>query len=129
MNSLFAGFTFLLASMVAVGNEDKFYMPFPEAQITALQWEAYRGQVIDVYCASLHKFPSENLEVMHSPDQVLHFAFTTPGHPVHPAWITRRDESSQPLGHLFQRSVRVPIRMMANYSFKPTPPAWLSSRC
>jgi hypothetical protein len=39
---------------------------------------------------TLRVFPEEYLEVLHSQDLVMHFAFTLPGHPAHPAWITRR---------------------------------------
>ena len=80
----------LSASALAYGVDDKLYMPFPEAQISVIQWTDYHRLVMDSYGASLRQFPDEHLEVLHSTDNKLHFAFTTPGHPAHPAWVTRR---------------------------------------
>ncbi|MEG3906116.1 hypothetical protein [Microcoleus sp. Pol17_C1] len=66
------------------------YKPFPEAQVTPEQWIAYRASVHAAYGATLRVFPDEHLEVLYSDDEITHFAFTMPGHPAHPAWITRQ---------------------------------------
>lgn len=91
----------LVASSGLHSAERVIYMPYPEAHITAAQWETYRDLVQDAYKASLRRFPEENLEVLHSADNKLHFAFTTPGHPAHPAWLTRRasDGSVDQIGY------------------------------
>ena len=89
MVKFIAALVLLLLSASAYGGEDPLYMPFPEAHITEDQWAEYRGSIVNSYGASLRQFPDEHLEVMHSSDEVMHFAFTTPGHPAHPAWITR----------------------------------------
>jgi hypothetical protein len=66
------------------------YMPYPLADITAAQWEDYHRLVADTFAISRREFPDEHLEVFHNPDSTLHLAFTTAGHPAHPAWITRQ---------------------------------------
>ncbi|NGP52505.1 hypothetical protein [Thioalkalivibrio sp. XN8] len=66
------------------------YKPFAEARVTAEQWHSYRESVHTAHGDTLRVFPEEYLEILHSQDLVLHFAFTLPGHPAHPAWITRR---------------------------------------
>ncbi|MBD9469212.1 hypothetical protein [Pseudoxanthomonas sp. PXM01] len=89
MKSIIAASILLLSSTHGHAAEPPVYMPFPEAQISLAQWETYRQQVHEAYSASLRRFPNEHLEVLHSTDTVMHFAFTTAGHPAHPAWITR----------------------------------------
>lgn len=66
------------------------YMPYPLADITAAQWEDYHRLVAETFTASRREFPDEHLEIFHNPDSTLHLAFTTVGHPAHPAWITRK---------------------------------------
>jgi hypothetical protein len=66
------------------------YMPYPLADITGAEWEDYHRLVAATFNASRREFPEEHLEVFHSPDSTLHVAFTTAGHPAHPAWITRQ---------------------------------------
>ncbi len=66
------------------------YMPYPTANISVQQWQDYFQRVKKEYGNSLREFPKEFLVVFHSPDKKMHYAFTTPGHPAHPAWITRQ---------------------------------------
>lgn len=66
------------------------YIPYPLADITTAQWEDYHRLVAEAFASSRREFPDEYLEVFHSPDSVLHLAFTTAGHPAHPAWIARK---------------------------------------
>lgn len=77
------------------------YMPYPLADITAAQCEDYHRLVTETFTISRREFPDEHLEVFHSPDSVLHLAFTTAGHPAHPAWITRKvqDGSVDQIGY------------------------------
>jgi len=77
------------------------YMPYPLADITATQWADYHRLVADTFAASRREFPDEYLEVFHSPDSALHLAFTSAGHPAHPAWITRKaqDGSVDQIGY------------------------------
>ena len=89
MKNIIATAILLFGVTAALAGEPPVYKPFPEARISSAQWESYRQQVYEAYGASLRQFPDEHLEVLHSPDTVMHFAFTTAGHPAHPAWITR----------------------------------------
>ncbi len=66
------------------------YMPYPLAKISVREWEEYRHLVEDSCGPSLRAFPKENLEVLECPVNSLYLAFTTDGHPAHPAWITRQ---------------------------------------
>jgi len=107
------------------------YKPFPEAQISGAQWESYRQQVYGAYGPSLRRFPSQNLEVLHSPDNVMHFAFTTPGHPAHPAWITRSAQTGtvdqigyfagkeEPFAKLFQAYLNLTNRTIDSVPDEP----------
>lgn len=77
------------------------YMPYPVADISAVEWEQYHGQVTDTCASSRRVFPGENLEVFECPANSLHLAFTTAGHAAHPAWITRqiRDGVVEQIGY------------------------------
>lgn len=101
MTKYFIGVILLFASVAVYSEEKPAFKPFPEAHITEAQWEWYHRMVIDAYGVSLRQFPDEHLEVLHSTDQVMHFAFTTVGHPAHPAWITRnaKDGSVDQIGY------------------------------
>jgi hypothetical protein len=66
------------------------YMPYPLADITAAQWGDYHRLVAETFTSSRREFPDEHLEIFHNPDSTMHLAFTTAGHPAHPAWITRK---------------------------------------
>ncbi|MEG3156897.1 hypothetical protein ACKVMH_03170 [Lysobacter zhanggongensis] len=89
MKRIIAAVAIFLSAALAVAGEPPAYKPFPLAQVSPAQWETYRKQVHAAYGVSLRRFPDEHLEVLHSSDNVMHFAFTTEGHPAHPAWITR----------------------------------------
>ena len=89
MRNIFVAAAIFLSTAVAVAGDAPVYKPFALAEISQPQWESYRQQAHSSYGASLRHFPDEHLEVLHSPDNVMHFAFTTEGHPAHPAWVTR----------------------------------------
>ena len=65
-------------------------MPYPTANISVEQWHDYFQQVKKEYGSTLREYPKEFLVVFNSPDDKMHYAFTTPGHASHPAWITRQ---------------------------------------
>jgi hypothetical protein len=134
MTKLLAIVLLLFTSAVVYGGEEPLYKPFPEAQITEAQWEGYHRMVVEAYEASLRQFPDEHLEVLHSSDQAIHFAFTTPGHPAHPAWITRsiKDGSvdqigyfageEQPFAKLFQAYLALTDRTLESIPDEPVQP-------
>lgn len=66
------------------------YMPFPDARITEAQWNSYHEEVIKAHGTSKRDFPAEHLVVFEDREARMFWAFTTSGHPAHPAWITRR---------------------------------------
>ena len=66
------------------------YMPFPKARITETQWTSYFKEVNEAHRNTRRNFPSEHLVVFEDRKALMFWAFTTPGHPAHPAWITRR---------------------------------------
>jgi len=83
-------FFIILFSLPVFADETPSFMPYPEARIETNQWSLYHDFVYKSFSKSLRKFPDEHLETLNSPDMIMHFAFTTPGHPAHPAWITRK---------------------------------------
>lgn len=66
------------------------YMPFPRAHITEDQWNTYFAEVKKMHGASRRDFPAEHLAVYEDRNAGMFWAFTTPGHAAHPAWVTRR---------------------------------------
>ena len=63
--------------------------PYPTDKITERQWSDYFAQVKAAYAASMQELPDQHLVVFHDDKTATSYAFTQPGHPAHPAWITR----------------------------------------
>ena len=80
---------------------DPVYMPYPLPGISVEQWASFHQAVEKAYGSSRRSFPEEHLETFDSLNNNLHFAFTTAGHPAHPAWITReaKDASVNQIGY------------------------------
>ena len=122
---------FSLSAALAVAAQPPIYKPFPIAQVTAPEWEKYREQVYAAHGASVRRFPDEHLEVLHSSDNVMHFAFTTLGHPAHPAWITRSAQNGsvdqigyfagqeEPFAKLFQSYLELTKRTIESAPDEP----------
>jgi hypothetical protein len=83
-------FVFAVSALLAFPVCAQEYMPFPEARITEAQWTAYFEKVSRAHGASRRDFPAENLATFHDRNSLMLWAFTTPGHPAHPAWIARQ---------------------------------------
>ena len=66
------------------------YMPYPEAKITEEQWQSYADEVSREFHASERMYPDQHLKTYSDDVSRMSFAFTLPGHPAHPAWITRQ---------------------------------------
>ena len=66
------------------------YKPYPAARITPEQWTAYHAQVRTEHAASAQELREHKLVTYNDRATVTSYAFTQPGHPAHPAWITRR---------------------------------------
>ena len=66
------------------------FRPHPQARITAGQWQAYFDEVKAKHGATEQQFQAENLVLYNDSKSLMSWAFTTPGHPAHPAWVTRQ---------------------------------------
>lgn len=66
------------------------FKPYPEAQITTEEWEDYYEKVSKAFPRSVQDHPQQNLIVFSNAKERLSYAFTKPGHPAHPAWVTRQ---------------------------------------
>ena len=131
MKQIIVAVAIFLSAAQAVAGEPPVYKPFPVAQVSPVQWVTYREQVHAAYGASLRRFPDEHLEVLQSPDNVMHFAFTTEGHPAHPAWITRSAQNGsvdqigyfagkeEPFAKLFQSYLELTKRTIESVPDEP----------
>jgi flagellar motor protein MotB len=87
-----------IAGLLALSAFAQEYMPFPEARINEAQWRSYLEKVKSSHGDSKRAFPDEYLVIYEDRKGGMFWAFTTPQHPAHPAWITRQiavDQSGQ----------------------------------
>jgi hypothetical protein len=68
------------------------FKPFPRADITQAQWQAYYDEVSTKHQPNVQIVEAEKLIIFNDPESKSFYAFTQPGHPAHPAWITRKLE-------------------------------------
>ena len=76
------------ASSVAAAAQD--FRPHPQAHITPAQWQAYYDEVRAKHQATEQPFAAERLVLFNDPKSLMSWAFTLPGHPAYPAWVTRQ---------------------------------------
>jgi hypothetical protein len=79
----------VLASFAAIALAQEF-KPHAVAKISEQQWRDYFDLVKKSHGKSERSFPGQKLVVFEDPAQYSSYAFTQPGHPAHPAWITRK---------------------------------------
>ena len=79
----------VLACATSAPRAEPQFKPHPTERVTAEQWQQYRDEVEAVAGASRREEPEQRL-VTYATNENLYIAFTAPGHPAHPAWITRR---------------------------------------
>jgi hypothetical protein len=65
------------------------FRPFAEPRITEAQWQAYYSEVSTKFASSLRDMGAEYLQLFFNDATFVTYTFTKPGHPAHPAWITR----------------------------------------
>jgi hypothetical protein len=65
------------------------FRPFSEPRITEEQWQVYHSEVSTKFAKTLRDMGSENLQLFFNEATFVTYTFTKPGHPAHPAWITR----------------------------------------
>lgn len=81
--------TVLLLSASAQAQEFK---PYPRANITSAQWQAYFDEVREKHGASVQDLEEQKLLVYTDRATTTIYGFTKPGHPAHPAWVARKPE-------------------------------------
>ncbi len=82
----------LLTSGVANLALAQDFKPFPRANITTQQWSAYFEEVRTKHGSSVQDLEAQKLLIFTDTSAMTMYAFTKPGHPAHPAWITRKPE-------------------------------------
>ena len=80
---------FFIASLYAMCANGQELKPYASSKITQAQWHTYFDEVSRKHLADRHDFPNEHLVVFEDPSTHTIYTFTTPGHPAHPAWVTR----------------------------------------
>lgn len=66
------------------------FKPYPRAHITQEQWQAHHDEVKAKLGTGVQDIESEKLEIFQDRNSGTTIAFTKPGHPAHPAWVTRQ---------------------------------------
>jgi hypothetical protein len=76
--------------LIAVNNTNaQQFRPFTEPRITEAQWQVYYSEVSTKFAKTLRDLGNENLQLFFNEATFVTYTFTKPGHPAHPAWITR----------------------------------------
>jgi len=99
-HTLLAG---LLAVTFSCASSAQEYKPYPTANISVEQWQQYHLKVKSTYGDSAREFPKEFLVVYQDKKDTIFYSFTMPGHPAHPAWITRQVEEKN--GQVFTNQI------------------------
>ncbi len=68
------------------------FKPYPRADITVAQWLTYFNEVREKHGTTVQDLDDEKLLVYTDKTTTTIYGFTKPGHPAHPAWITRKPE-------------------------------------
>lgn len=66
------------------------WKPYPEAQISADQWQDYYDSVVAEFGGTRDDIADAKLVLFTDEATHTYYAFTTADHPAHPAWITRK---------------------------------------
>jgi hypothetical protein len=66
------------------------FRPHEQAHITVAQWQAYFDEVRGKHAGTEQRFDREHLVLFNDKASLMSWAFTAPGHPAHPAWVTRQ---------------------------------------
>ena len=86
----YRGFLKAIGMLGAIAASAQEFKPYPDAKVTVAQWQAYLDAVRKKMGSSERSFPAQHLETYRNEGTRTVYAFTEPGHPAHPAWITRR---------------------------------------
>jgi hypothetical protein len=66
------------------------YQPYPDAGISAEQWQDYFDIVLLEFADTMQEVADVKMVVFDDASTSTWYAFTLPDNPAHPAWITRR---------------------------------------
>jgi len=66
------------------------WKPFPEAEVTAEQWQEYFDTVVAEFGETRDEIAEAKLILFTDEMTSTFYAFTADDHPAHPAWITRK---------------------------------------
>ena len=66
------------------------FKPYARSKITPAEWEHYFERVKSGHSASAQELGERKLVVFTDEQTSTIYAFTQPGHPAHPAWVTSR---------------------------------------
>jgi len=80
----------ILACAAALAVAAQEFRPHPQARITTQQWQAYYDEVRAKHGDTEQQFAREHLVLFNDAKSLMSWAFTLPGHPAHPAWVTRQ---------------------------------------
>jgi hypothetical protein len=86
----YLGFLAGIGMLGAIAASAQEFKPYPDAKVTVAQWQAYLDLVREKVGNSERSFPAQDFETYSNEATRTVYAFTEPGHPAHPAWITRR---------------------------------------
>ncbi|HZZ93303.1 MAG TPA: hypothetical protein VFE23_12135 [Usitatibacter sp.] len=79
-----------ILACAAIGAHAQEFRPHAQARITPAQWQAYLDEVKSKHGGTEQQFREEHLVLYNDAKSLMSWAFTTPGHPAHPAWVTRQ---------------------------------------
>jgi hypothetical protein len=66
------------------------FKPYARSKVTQAEWERYFERVKSGHGASARELGERKLIVFSDEQTSTFYAFTQPGHPAHPAWVTSR---------------------------------------
>jgi hypothetical protein len=80
----------ILACATSVAAPGQEFRPHAQPRISVAQWQAYYDEVRASHASTEQRFAKEHLVLFNDPKSLMSWAFTLPGHPAHPAWVTRQ---------------------------------------
>jgi hypothetical protein len=67
----------------------QLFRPFSDSKINQEQWDVYFSEVSKKHSVGARDLESERLQMFFNAQTQVVYTFTKPGHPAHPAWISR----------------------------------------
>jgi hypothetical protein len=81
--------TLIFVLICGLANAQEF-KPYPQAKVTPEQWQAYFDDVSTRHASTRQDAPNAPFVGFSNAATQTMYSFTKPGHPAHPAWITRQ---------------------------------------